>query len=179
MRPEDSGRGLARLPARDDGGARPRRRRRRSSLSASAPRRRARSRPIPRTRGSRSSASTACSAPMPRSARAISSRSARPNRSPRTRVVFAPGAAESAAAGLRPRAQAQLFGCSRSPPATSSPPPASSRSRAATCRPSCRAIAHARRPMRCRKSASSVISTAAQGHRPYRRQYRDRASPRI
>ena len=47
------------------------------------------------------------------------------------------GAEESAPAGLGPGAEAQLRDEAARPPATSSPPPASSRSRAATSRPNC------------------------------------------
>ena len=177
LRPEDSGRGIARLPRAMMADARPRRRRRRSRSSASAPRRRARSGPIPRTKGSRSSASTASSAPMPRSARAISSRSARPNRSPRTRVVFAPGAEESAPAGLGRGAEAQLRdeAAHRRRRRRHHRPAAGRRGdMPPELRQMLNAPAFALQEIRLRRRLDR-----AQGHRPYRREYRGRAAPRI
>ena len=123
-----------------------------------------------RTRASTSSASTACSAPMPASARAISSRSARPQSKPATRVVFAPaqpnirlqGSAEALKRSFagRPLVEGDIGRDHR--------PPAGQRRHARRTSARC----STRRPSRCRNSGWSVVIDRAQGHRPHRRQDR-------
>ena len=177
MRPEDSGRGIARLPRAADDRARPRRGRRHRADRQARHRRRARSAPIPRTRGSTSSASTACSAPMPRSARATSSTIRKAESKPAQRVVFAP-----AQKNLRLQGSAQAlkrsFGMK---PLTAGDVVATTgqqQIQRGDIPPELRQMLTAP-ALRAPGDPPDRRLDRAQGHRPYRRQYRGRAAPRI
>ena len=175
-RPEDSGRGLAHLPRALMAALGIDRRRRDRDRRQAHPPRRARSVPIPRTRGSSCSGSTGCSAPMPASARAISSRCARPNSKPATRVVFAPAQQNLRLQGSAKALKRTFFGrplCAGDIVATAGQQRVDGHAarRPAAC---CNAPAYALQEIRL-----AVVSTSAQGHRPHRREYRDRAAPRI